>query len=142
MTVDRQSMIDFIVDHYERPRNRGALENPTLVMRGGNPGCGDIVTLYLRLDQHENIADVSFEGEGCTISMAAASLLTEKVKGLPLAEAVALDGRVFIKELGEEIVASRLKCATLTLNTLKAAERKFRTQQMQAWAASDEVLNF
>jgi len=135
-------MIDFIVDHYERPRNKGALENPTLVMRGGNPGCGDIVTLYLQLDEHETITGVTFEGEGCTISMAAASLLTEKVKGLSLAEAVALDGRAFIKEMGEEIVVNRLKCATLTLNTLKAAERKYRTEQMQAWARSEEVLNF
>ena len=47
---DRQEFIDFILDHYENPRHHGALENPDVVMRGGNPGCGDLVTLYLRLD--------------------------------------------------------------------------------------------
>ena len=70
--TDRQEFIDFILDHYENPRHHGALENPDVVMRGGNPGCGDIVTMYLKLGPDERIVDVSFEGQGCTISQAAA----------------------------------------------------------------------
>ena len=134
-------MIEFILDHYERPRNRGTLEDASVTMKGGNPGCGDIITLYVKLDEHENIAGIAFEGEGCTISQAAASLLTEKVKGKPLAEAITLDARDFVDELGMEIVANRLKCATLALNTLKAAEKKYRSGRMLA-ANSDEVVNF
>ena len=135
-------MIEFILDHYERPRNRGMLESPSVTMKGGNPGCGDVITLYVRLDEQENIADIAFEGQGCTISQAAASLLTEKVKGRPLAEAVAMDARDFVEDLGEEIVANRLKCATLALNTLKAAEKKYRSGRMQAQLGGDEIVNF
>jgi nitrogen fixation NifU-like protein len=152
MGLDRQSLIEFILDHFERPRNRGTLAGPTVTMKGGNPGCGDIVHLQLRLDDDERIADVAFEGEGCTISQAAASLLTEKIKGRPLADAAALSAEDFVAELGYEIVANRLKCATLALSTLKAAEQKFRRGQRQAQvdggrldrdqADSDEVVNF
>ncbi len=138
--MDRQELIENILDHYERPRNRGQLAGATVTMKGGNPGCGDVITLYVRLDERDNIADIAFEGEGCTISQAAASMLTEKVKGRPLGEAVALDARDFVEELGMEIVANRLKCATLALNTLKAAEKKHHAGQESA--GGDEIVNF
>jgi nitrogen fixation NifU-like protein len=127
--MDRQSMIDFILDHYERPRNKGRLAAPTVSMNGGNPGCGDVIELTLRLGAGDVIEDIAFEGEGCTISQAAASVLTEKVKGLPLDEAAALDARGFVDELGYELVVNRLKCATLALSTLKAAAEKHRSEQ-------------
>ena len=127
--IDRQEFIDFILDHYENPRHHGALDNPDVVMRGGNPGCGDIVTLYLKLSPDERIVDVAFEGQGCTISQAAASIVTEKVLGKTLAEVTALSHELVVDEMGREVVENRLRCATLALNTVKAAERKYRAGQ-------------
>jgi nitrogen fixation NifU-like protein len=124
--MDRQAQIDFILDHYEHPRHYGALANPALAQSGLNPGCGDVVTLYLRLDEDEHIVEISFEGQGCTISQAGASLLTEIVTGMTLAEAVALDGESLAEQLGRDVVLSRTQCASLALNTLRAAETKWR----------------
>jgi nitrogen fixation NifU-like protein len=139
---DRQEFIDFILDHYENPRHHGAMENPDVVMRGGNPGCGDVVTLYLRLDGGERIADVSFEGEGCTISQAAASIIAEKVTGKTLADVTAMDAQIVVDEMGREVVANRLRCATLALNTLKAAEKKYRAGQAAKNAVDAPLENF
>ena len=139
---DRQEFIDFILDHYENPRHHGTMENPDVVMRGGNPGCGDSVTMYVRLDGGERVADVSFEGEGCTISQAAASIVTEKVIGKTLAEVTGLDARIVVDEMGREVVANRLRCATLALNTLKAAEKKYRAGQAAKNAMDAPVENF
>lgn len=126
---DRQAYIDNILDHYENPRHKGHMDNATVSIKGGNPGCGDIVTMYLKLDQDERIIDSSFEGDGCTISQAAASILTEKIIGKTLQEVKEMDHSAFVDELGREIVMNRPKCATLALNTAKAAERKYRAQQ-------------
>ena len=139
---DRQEFIDFILDHYENPRHHGAMEDPDVVMRGGNPGCGDVVTLYLRLDGGERIAEASFEGEGCTISQAAASIVTEKVIGKTLAEVTAMDAQIVVDEMGREVVANRLRCATLALNTLKAAEKKYRAGQAAKNAVDAPLENF
>jgi nitrogen fixation NifU-like protein len=127
--TDRQEFIDFILDHYQNPRHHGPLPDPDVVMRGGNPGCGDIVTMYLRVGAGERVEAVSFEGEGCTISQAAASIMTEKVLGRTLGEIADLDASVVVDEMGREVVANRLRCATLALNTLKAAERKYHAGQ-------------
>jgi nitrogen fixation NifU-like protein len=127
--MDRQAQIDFILDHYENPRHYGALADPSLAQSGLNPGCGDVVTLHLRLDADERILEASFEGQGCTISQAGASLLTEIITGLPLAEAAALDGDALADQLGRDVVLSRTNCAALALNTLRAAEQKWRARQ-------------
>ncbi len=138
--TDRQAYIDNILDHYENPRHRGALADATVTMKGGNPGCGDIVTLYLKVDEAERIVDASFEGQGCTISQAAASILTEKIIGATLTDVKHMNHEDFVDDLGREIVINRPKCATLALNTAKAAERKYRAQRGEAYedAGSDE----
>jgi nitrogen fixation NifU-like protein len=138
----RQEFIDFILDHYENPRHRGPLEQPDVVMKGGNPGCGDIVTIYLRLGPGERIVAVSFEGEGCTISQAAASIVTEQVLGKTLDEVVNLSHSAVVDAMGREVVANRLRCATLALNTVKAAEKKYRAGQAARTAADAPVEDF
>lgn len=140
--MDRQEQIEFILDHYEHPRHRRAMESPDIVMKGGNPGCGDIVTLYVRLDGNERIAELTFEGEGCTISQAAASILTEMATGKTLSEVEQMSASDFVQELGADIVTNRLRCATLAVNTLKAAEKKYRAGQQARSAAEAEVENF
>ncbi|MBL8057795.1 MAG: iron-sulfur cluster assembly scaffold protein [Anaerolineales bacterium] len=135
----RQESIDFILDHYEHPRHRGALADASLVVRGGNPGCGDVLTFYLRLDAGGRVAAVSFEGEGCTISQAAASVMTEKVLGLSLAELTALPQDPLIEELGRDVVSTRIRCATLAVNILKTAEQQQRTAAARGAAPAPEV---
>ena len=126
---DRQEQIELLLDHYRSPRHRGALGDADVVMPGGNPGCGDIVTIYLKGEaDHAHIADVTFEGEGCTISQAAASMLMEAVHDgrLTMEQVLSMDYHAMIDALGREVVASRPKCATLALGTLKAAVRKYQ----------------
>lgn len=133
--MDRQLQIQFLLDHYQRPRHRGALENADVQMPGGNPGCGDVVTVYLKgAGDHEHIEEVSYEGEGCTISMAASSMLLEQVvdNKLTMDEVLALDYNEMIDQLGRQIVASRPRCATLGLGTLKAAIRRYQQDKVLA----------
>jgi nitrogen fixation NifU-like protein len=129
--VDRQAQIDFILDHYENPRHYGALEDATVTQKGGNPGCGDIVTFYLKLGDDGRIEDISFEGEGCTISQAASSMVTEMFHGKTLADVENTPADVILEMLGRELAATRLKCATLGLNTTKEAVRQARRAQME-----------
>ncbi len=125
--MDRQEQIDFILDHFQHPRNRGALDPADVTMPGGNPGCGDVVTIYLNVDRgKDRIAEVRFEGEGCTISQAAASILLEDMAGQPLSAVDMLDYNEMIDHLGREVVSTRPRCATLALGTLKAAVKKYR----------------
>jgi len=126
--VDRQTQIEFLSDHYRNPRGRGPLPGADVVLPGGNPGCGDVVTIYLKGDGQGGIDQVQFEGEGCTISQAAASVLMELVAAGQLdAESIlAMDGTDMMDILGRELVASRPKCATLALGTLKTALRQYR----------------
>lgn len=125
--MDRQEQIDFILDHFQNPRNRGALDPTDVTMPGGNPGCGDVITIYLNVDRNtDRIADVRFEGEGCTISQAAASIMLEDMRGQPLSAVDALDYNEMIDRLGREVVSTRPRCATLALGTLKAAVKKYR----------------
>ena len=133
--MDRQLQIQILLDHYQRPRHRGALEDADVQMPGGNPGCGDVVTVYLKgTGDHEHIEDVSYEGEGCTISMAAASMLLEKVQAedLTMGQVLEMDYNEMIEKLGRQVVASRPKCATLGLGTLKAAIRKYQKDKRLA----------
>lgn len=127
----RQETIEFLLDHYEHPRNRGRLDPADVAMKGGNPGCGDVVTLTMRLDpQTRQVRAVRFEGEGCTISQASASILTEMLVGKSVTEVQSLDSEDLIEILGREVVQSRLRCATLALHTAKAAVRKYQHQAL------------
>ena len=125
--MERQDFVDLLIDHYENPRNRGAVDNATVVMNGGNPACGDVVTLYLTIDaQTEHVTDIHFEGDGCTISQAGASLMTEEMAGKAVSEIEQMGYDVVVDLMGRDVVATRLRCATLGLSTLKAAVKKYR----------------
>jgi nitrogen fixation protein NifU and related proteins len=110
-----------ILDHYKRPRNKGPLPGATHQARDTNPLCGDEVTLRLKVDGSQRISDVRFEGRGCAISQASASMLTTIVKGKTLPDAEALNRESILKALGIPLSAVRLKCALLPLNVLKVA---------------------
>jgi len=129
---------DVIVDHNRNPRNFRPMPEASAQAEGFNPLCGDRLTLYVKLDG-ERISDVSFQGSGCAISVASASLLTESVKGRTVAEAEQLftrmhelltreDATADPAELGKLAALSgvrefpaRVKCASLCWHTLDAA---------------------
>ena len=130
---------EVILDHNRRPRNWGPLADATRVAKGHNPLCGDRLTLYVKVE-NDKVAGISFEGSGCAISKASASLMTDAVKGQPLADALALFDRVHdmlttpvtepvnTDEVGKMAVLSgvrefpaRVKCASLAWHTLKSA---------------------
>jgi nitrogen fixation NifU-like protein len=130
---------EVILDHNRRPRNFGPLADATRIADGHNPLCGDRLKLYLRLDG-DRIAAISFEGSGCAISKASASLMTDAVKGGSIADALTLFDRfrqVVTTPVDEPIdegsvgklavlagvreFPARVKCASLAWHTLKAA---------------------
>ncbi|MEP7158155.1 MAG: Fe-S cluster assembly sulfur transfer protein SufU, partial [Chloroflexota bacterium] len=112
---------DEILEHYRNPHNFGTLESPTTAKEGANPLCGDRITLMLAINDSGTVEDVAFTGRGCAISQASASMLTDEIKGKPLAE-IANMGRVdVLKNLGIEISPARMKCAMLSLETLRSA---------------------
>jgi nitrogen fixation protein NifU and related proteins len=126
--LTRQEQMEFILDHYENPRHKGPLADAEAVVEGGNPGCGDIIKVYVKVRDGQLVA--TFEGEGCTISQASASYLMDEVNGKTLEEALAIDSESLMENLGREIVQQRTRCATLSLDTLRAAIRKRDREQM------------
>jgi len=110
-----------ILDHYKRPRNKGPLPGATLNARDSNPLCGDEVVLHVKLNGSEQVFDVRFEGQGCAISQASASMLTTMLKGLTMSELRAVDREALLKKLGIPLSAVRLKCALLSLHVLRLA---------------------
>jgi nitrogen fixation NifU-like protein len=128
--MDRQAIIDRLLDHYDSPRHYGPLAQADVVQHGGIPDCGDVVTIYLAVDpQNECVRGLSFEGKGCTISQAAASLLAEQFQGAPLSAIEACDDADILDLLGREVAQARPRCATVALNTLKAAVVQWRRLQ-------------
>lgn len=111
---------DYILEHYRRPHNFGVLDNPTASHEGSNPLCGDRITLQIGV--RDGVVDrVGFTGRGCAISQASASLLTDDVRGKPVAEVAAYRADELLELLGIEISPARLKCAMLSLETLQQA---------------------
>jgi nitrogen fixation protein NifU and related proteins len=110
-----------ILDHYKRPRNFGRLEHPDLEFEDTNPFCGDEQHVTIRLDEEGRVAEVAFEGQGCAISTAATSLLTDELVGRTREELLALPKEEVLDLLGIEISATRMKCAMLGLKVVKSA---------------------
>lgn len=112
---------EHILDHYKHPRNAGRVEGATHEARELNPTCGDSIELTLKLDACDRVADVKFAGRGCAVSQASVSLLTERIKGRPLADVLAIGEKDILGLLGIEVGPMRMKCAMLSLKTLKSA---------------------
>ena len=139
---------EIILDHGKNPRNFGKCKNFTNDAKGHNPLCGDKVHLFLKLDENKNVNDISFEGEGCAISMASASIMTDLMKGKSEKEAKEIIDRFLdmIKEKddintnlleedektklmslgGVKNYPMRVKCATLSWHALSSALDEFQ----------------
>ena len=129
--MDRQEYIEIILDHFEHPRNKGRMEGADIQLGGGNPGCGDLITMYLKVDD-DRITGASFEGEGCTISQAGGSIIAEMIEGMTLDEVKELGTATMVEEMGKDVVNSRVRCATLALGTVQAAIDEYRRNQIRA----------
>src|SRR5918998_5203076 len=112
---------DYILDHYKNPRNFGELEPHDLEFHDHNPLCGDELGVHLVVDQHERIADLRFHGQGCAISQAAASIISEELIGMRAADVSALSADWVLEHLGIDISPTRRKCALLGLKVMRGA---------------------
>jgi nitrogen fixation NifU-like protein len=112
---------DQILEHYKRPHHFGRLADYDLEFDDSNPFCGDEQHVFLKLDEDGKVTDVAFEGQGCAISTAATSLLTDELEGMTPEEILALPKDYVLDLLGVDISATRMKCAMLGLKVIKGA---------------------
>lgn len=110
---------DILLDHFRNPRNYGDLDTPDVSYENFNPLCGDRIRIELKLEG-DTIAVARFKGDGCAISMAAASLLTEMITGIELSAAGAVSDDCLIAALESNIQPARIQCALLALEALRA----------------------
>jgi nitrogen fixation NifU-like protein len=119
--VDDELYREYILEHYKRPHNWGELPHPDLEAHDLNPLCGDELRVQLAVDDDGLITDVAFSGHGCAISQASASMVSDEVKGMKVADLLSLDRSFVLDLLGIDISAQRMKCAMLSLKVLKSA---------------------
>jgi nitrogen fixation NifU-like protein len=108
-----------ILDHYKNPRNFGKIDKASVHHHEYNPLCGDEIDMFLLIDENKKVVDVKVYPRGCAISVASASMLTEQIKGKILDELKKLTKEDILEMLGIPISPVRLKCALLSLDTLK-----------------------
>jgi nitrogen fixation NifU-like protein len=109
---------EIVLDHYKNPHNFGTLDPADYTAEDSNPLCGDQIRIDLNVEDGV-VTDIKFQGRGCAVSMASASILTDMVMGQPLEEVRALTKDDLLEEIGIPVTPARLKCATLGLNVLK-----------------------
>ena len=120
MPEEEEMYKENIIDHYKHPHNHREIPYATYVYREFNPLCGDEITLFLSIN-NSSIVDASFLGQGCAISQASASLLTDALKGMLLEQARNITQNEILAFLGAPISPPRLKCALLPLKALQNA---------------------
>jgi nitrogen fixation NifU-like protein len=115
-----------VMDYFENPRNVGSIENPSGVGNVGNPQCGDIMRLYIKVEDNV-IVDAKFKTFGCAAAIASSSILTEIVIGKTIEEAEKLTNKVVINELGE-LPPKKRHCSVLAEEALESAIKDYRSK--------------
>jgi nitrogen fixation NifU-like protein len=118
--MDERMYREQIIDLYENPLNQGTLPDADFSYEEDNPLCGDVIRIDVVLDEQKRVADVKWSGQGCAISQASASLLTDDIKGKSLEEIQAYEKEQLLDLLGIQLSMTRIKCALLSLKVLKA----------------------
>ena len=126
-TLDRESRIALLVEHFESPRHKGALESADVVVPGGSPECGGSVTVYLKGDGDSEVESLTWTGQGDIISMGSTSIVVDRIlnENLTMDEILDEDYEEFIDSIGRDIIRNRTRHATLGLSTIKAAVRAY-----------------
>lgn len=119
---------EIILDHYKNPQNFKLIENSDLDGEDNNPLCGDTVHMTAKIDSMEKISEIGFQGQGCAISIAATSILTDELKGKKLSEIEKMDQKDIFEMMGFEVNPGRVKCAMLGLACLKRLIKKYRIE--------------
>ncbi|MAM41747.1 MAG: SUF system NifU family Fe-S cluster assembly protein [Thaumarchaeota archaeon] len=116
---------EIILDHYRNPRNKGNINDAEISAKDYNPVCGDKLTLDIKLE-NDVVSDIKFDGEGCAISQASASILTEMLMGKTLEDLSKFSKDALLEELGTPSLGpARIKCALLSLKVLKIGTYKY-----------------
>jgi nitrogen fixation protein NifU and related proteins len=123
---------EIILDYYKNPRNRGTMESPDSKARDSNPLCGDVVEMQLKFSDGK-VSDIKFNGDGCAISQASASMLTELVMGKSIEDVRKIDKTALLENLGSpNLGAVRIKCALLPLKVMKTAVYDYLGEKISA----------
>jgi len=130
-----------VLELFRNPRNAGSMENPTVKATAGSPACGDMITLYLKIDEsRDTIVDAKFESYGCAANIAAASILTEMIMNKMLEEAWKITWKEISDELGG-LPAIKYHCSILAVGALKRAIRHYYSDKPKPhWLPDQETI--
>jgi nitrogen fixation NifU-like protein len=120
---------EIILDHFKHPRHEGLLEKPDIHAEDTNPLCGDKVKVDLRVDGEKKVCDIGFLGEGCAISKASTSILTDELLGKSLDDIENFSQDQLYELIGIEVSPARVKCALLGLSTIKKGIKIYKAEQ-------------
>ena len=112
---------EIIIDHYKHPSHKGHLKNPSVLIKEVNPLCGDKLEISLDIDEKGKIKDIGINPQGCAISTASASMISDKIIGKSLKDIEKISEKEIFKMLGIEVNPARVKCAMLPVVTIKKA---------------------
>jgi nitrogen fixation protein NifU and related proteins len=118
-----------VIDHFKNPRNQGRIDDADAIGEEGNPVCGDVMKIYLKIEKNEqgddHIKDIKFETLGCAAAISVSSALTETVKGLSLDKALAITKDDIVEELGG-LPAPKIHCSMLGVDALRSAIKNYK----------------
>ncbi len=118
-----------ILDHYRHPRNYGKISNPAIEVHESNPLCGDVIDICMQIDESKTIKQITFAGNGCAISQAAASMLTEHLTGKKIEELIGMKKEAVFEMLGIPLSPIRVKCALLAFKAAKVGAVNYLTRK-------------
>ncbi|MFA5358902.1 MAG: iron-sulfur cluster assembly scaffold protein [Patescibacteria group bacterium] len=121
-----------IIDHFTHPRNQGKIKNADGVGEAGNPICGDIMKIYLKVKKQgskEIISNIKFQTLGCATAIANSSVLTEIVKGRDVKDALKVTNKDLIKKLGGDVPRAKIHCSFLAKEALEAAVKDYQSKK-------------